>query len=835
MQQRARSLIARQYYKNKYGPQLIEDDNVLDVQIGDDNTLQARQGLVITINSDDEGPKQKPSLPNFSETVVKKQECALQKFEDRNSTSQLQLTLQQQLQTQTDVYKQQQHQVTNTLDSMSQLQKSLSQIKIQQPQPPQNVNNQQQQNQQQKQQQVRQPITKGIGDQNQKNNEKPKQRVISIPDNIQTKMNIESDEEEVQMNKIPRKQVRPNEDETLPQIHFKKKADVFSQLKQKITQPLNENTALQIQYKYKQRDEYSPDVEPPQNVAPVSYQDFIAMKNREINAAKQRKQDEEYRKQLLQQKKQEKVAPEKIREGETLQQYQQRMIEYLHKQNKYKNKKKYKRGTDLDNKKTAEEKQKISELMKMIDPNFQQEDIEEKPIKPDLLNYDVLLKNGLVLKQAFVKPPEPDINPMLNVYKRGRYATEFIFSGGIDLDDGPYGQQSRKKPKKLPFPKHRLSLSPWEYYGVGPEEYFATRNPNFEFKQKYVPVKDYYNEMPRPKQNPKYFSYDVDQLLAKRYQTIHEEYQYQTSFIGYKQRHWTPASHLKAVCPSLVLEYEKYERDRLFCYIVCAKVSKYQLIETVGILTSKYTKNKIENLVMTYWKGDSKGEKKTISNLEKQIPQEQMKQTDEMELFKDDDEEENEKKKKISKEQRHLEDEWDPNKDEATERGKRNKLRKEKFQRIAEELKLKQQIQPEKIKKKSKKDIEGDIMEVENQTKDENQQSQSKKEQKKQKRSKKKKQEQSKQIVEQEANQFEQQFQQEQQNNNEVQSKQESEEQVFYDNEDLVFKAKMIEFNQKRFNFTGTDVDLQESMKLVFPNNQQQKLDSERYKQFMQK
>lgn len=53
-----------------------------------------------------------------------------------------------------------------------------------------------------------------------------------------------------------------------------------------ITQPLNENTALQIQYKYKQRDEYSPDIDPPQNVAPVSYQDFIAMKNREINAAK---------------------------------------------------------------------------------------------------------------------------------------------------------------------------------------------------------------------------------------------------------------------------------------------------------------------------------------------------------------------------------------------------------------------------------------------------------------------------------------------------------------------------------------------------------------------
>lgn len=65
------------------------------------------------------------------------------------------------------------------------------------------------------------------------------------------------------------------------------------------------------------------------------------------------------------------------------------------------------------------------------------------------------------------------------------------------------------------------------------------------------------------------------------------------------------------------MEYEKYERDRLFCYVVCAKVSKYQLVDTVGILTSRFTKNRIENLVMTFWKGDSKSEKKTISNLEK--------------------------------------------------------------------------------------------------------------------------------------------------------------------------------------------------------------------------
>jgi hypothetical protein len=36
--------------------------------------------------------------------------------------------------------------------------------------------------------------------------------------------------------------------------------------------------------------------------------------------------------------------------------------------------------------------------MKIIDPTFPQDEEFEKPIKPDLLNYDVLLKNGLILK-----------------------------------------------------------------------------------------------------------------------------------------------------------------------------------------------------------------------------------------------------------------------------------------------------------------------------------------------------------------------------------------------------------------------------------------------------
>lgn len=36
--------------------------------------------------------------------------------------------------------------------------------------------------------------------------------------------------------------------------------------------------------------------------------------------------------------------------------------------------------------------------MKMVDPNYPLDEEEEKPIKPELLNYDVLLKNGLILK-----------------------------------------------------------------------------------------------------------------------------------------------------------------------------------------------------------------------------------------------------------------------------------------------------------------------------------------------------------------------------------------------------------------------------------------------------
>lgn len=107
-----------------------------------------------------------------------------------------------------------------------------------------------------------------------------------------------------------------------------------------------------------------------------------------------------------------------------------------------------------------------------------------------------------------MKPPESDQNPMLNVYK-GRYAADFIFSGGIDFEDGPYGSKLRKKPK-LPFPKHRLTLQPWEYYGVAPDEYFATKDPHFTFKAKYVPVTEYYNELPRPKPDPKYYIYDVE-------------------------------------------------------------------------------------------------------------------------------------------------------------------------------------------------------------------------------------------------------------------------------------------------------------------------------------
>ena len=110
---------------------------------------------------------------------------------------------------------------------------------------------------------------------------------------------------------------------------------------------------------------------------------------------------------------------------------------------------------------------------------------------------------------------------MIDLYK-GRYASEFIFNGGIDFDDGPYGMKPRKK-VKLPFPKHKLTLQPWEYYGVSPDEYFATKNPNFEFKKKYVNTQEYYNELPRPKADPKYYQYDVESLLSKRYSEKHEE------------------------------------------------------------------------------------------------------------------------------------------------------------------------------------------------------------------------------------------------------------------------------------------------------------------------
>lgn len=41
-------------------------------------------------------------------------------------------------------------------------------------------------------------------------------------------MNIESDEEEQAANKAPRKQVRTNDEETLPSISFKKKPDYFT-------------------------------------------------------------------------------------------------------------------------------------------------------------------------------------------------------------------------------------------------------------------------------------------------------------------------------------------------------------------------------------------------------------------------------------------------------------------------------------------------------------------------------------------------------------------------------------------------------------------------------
>lgn len=52
---------------------------------------------------------------------------------------------------------------------------------------------------------------------------------------------------------------------------------------------MDDKTALQISCTIRPREEDSPEPEPSNDFAPVSYQDYIAMKNREINAAKQRK------------------------------------------------------------------------------------------------------------------------------------------------------------------------------------------------------------------------------------------------------------------------------------------------------------------------------------------------------------------------------------------------------------------------------------------------------------------------------------------------------------------------------------------------------------------
>lgn len=223
----------------------------------------------------------------------------------------------------------------------------------------------------------------------------------------------------------------------------------------------------------------------------------------------------------MKEKQLEKQAPHLRKEGESIQQYMDRMVQLMKKENKS-NRKRYKKGEDgltatqSKKRKTQaqlDEEKMIQDIMRMVNGEpVQIAGLGDEPqIKPPpvMLNYDVLFKTGKILKQAMMKPPEPDYNPIADLYK-GRYASEFVFNGALDMEDGPYGQKPKKNKVKLPFPRHKLSLNPWEYYGVSPEEYFATKDPHFTFKAKYVPVKDYYNELPRPKPEPKYYQYEVD-------------------------------------------------------------------------------------------------------------------------------------------------------------------------------------------------------------------------------------------------------------------------------------------------------------------------------------
>jgi hypothetical protein len=46
------------------------------------------------------------------------------------------------------------------------------------------------------------------------------------------------------------------------------------------------------------------------------------------------------------------------------------------------------------------------------------------------------------------------------------------------------------------------------------------------------------------------------------------------------------------------------------------------------------------------------------------------------------------------------------------------------------------------------------------------------------------------------------------------------EEEIYEEPEDIAYRAKLKEWNTKRLNLTGTEVDMQESLKLIYPSTQ---------------
>lgn len=103
----------------------------------------------------------------------------------------------------------------------------------------------------------------------------------------------------------------------------------------------------------------------------ISYTQFRYLKIKEVQEAKLKVQLEEERKKFLKEKQLEKEAPHKRREGESIQQYMDRMVNQMKKENKF-NRKKYKKGEEQNPKKTkkpnpdvVDEEKMIEDIMKM--------------------------------------------------------------------------------------------------------------------------------------------------------------------------------------------------------------------------------------------------------------------------------------------------------------------------------------------------------------------------------------------------------------------------------------------------------------------------------------